>query len=124
MAKTNFKGVYVNIHGLFYYKVSLGIDRITGKRVKAKSQNFENGRKFETAKEAYSEATRIMNLYLQNNGFSNYNITYGQFMEQDYIPFYESDVQESTFESRKSMLDVLVRRFGKKTLRDLTVQDA
>lgn len=124
MAKTNFKGVYVNTHGQFYYEVSLGIDRITGKRVKAKSKNFENGRKFETAKEAYTEATRIMNLYLQNNGFSNHNITYEQFMKQDYIPFYESDVQESTFESRKPMLDVLVKRFGKKKLRDLTVQDA
>lgn len=124
MAKTNFKGVYVDNNGQFYYEVSLGLDKITGKRIKAKSRTFENGKKFTTAKEAFTEATKVMNNFFQNNGFSNHNITYSQFMEQDYIPFYESDVQDSTFESRKPMLDILVKRFGKKKLRDITVQDA
>lgn len=124
MAKTNYKGVYVDDSGQYYYEVSLGIDKITNKRVKAKSRTFENGKKFKNAKEAYTEATRVMNAYLQSNGFSNHNISYAQFMEQDYIPFYETDVQDSTLQSRKPMLDVLVKRFGKKKLRDITIKDA
>ena len=124
MAKTNYKGVYVDDSGQYYYEVSLGIDKITNKRVKAKSRTFENGKKFKNAKEAYTEATKVINAYLQSNGFSNHNISYAQFMEQDYIPFYETDVQDSTLQSRKPMLDVLVKRFGKKKLRDITIKDA
>lgn len=124
MAKTNFKGVYTDKNGQFYYEVSLGIDKITGKRIKTKSRTFENGKKFQSAKEAYTEATRVVNDYLQNNGFSNHNLNYQQFMTQDYLPFYQTDVQESTFESRKPMLDILIKRFGKKKLRDITVRDA
>lgn len=124
MAKTNYKGVYVDNRGQYYYEVSLGVDKVTNKRIKAKSRTFENGKKFRNAKEAYTEATRVTNAYLQSTGFSNHNITYEQFMKQDYIPFYETDVQESTFQTRKPTLDVLVKRFGKKKLRDITVKDA
>ena len=124
MAKTNYKGVYVDDSGQYYYEVSLGTDKVTNKRIKAKARTFENGKKFRNAKEAYTEATRVTNAYLQSNGFSNHNITYEQFMKQDYIPIYETDVQASTFQTRKPMLDVLVKRFGKKKLRDITVKDA
>lgn len=123
MAKTGLKGVYVDNKGQFYLEASLGVDKITGKRLKVKSRSFANGKKFESAKEAYTELTRIRNDYLQNNGYSNYNMDFESFMKKYYEPFYESDVQESTFESRKPMLDILVNRFGKKKLRDITVQD-
>lgn len=123
MSKTNYADVYIDGKGQFYYEVSLGTDKITGKRIKKKARKSENGKKFETAKEAYTEAIKVKNDFLQNNGYSNYTMTYQQFMDNVFIPFYEAEVQESTYESRKPMLELLKNRFGKKLLRDITVQD-
>lgn len=78
MAKTAYSDVYIDNQGQIYYEVSLGIDRITGKRLRKKSRKSSNGRKFLTAKEAYAEAIQVKNQYLQNNGYSNYNLTYQQ----------------------------------------------
>lgn len=123
MPKTNYPDVYTDLKDQFYYEVSLGTDKITGKRIKKKARKSESGKKFETAKEAYAEAIKLKNDYLQSNGYSDYNITYNQFMDNIFIPFYEAEVQESTYETRKAMLALLKKRFGKKTLRDITVQD-
>ena len=46
MAKTNFQDVYIDDKGQFYYEVSLGNDKITGKRIKKKSRKDSNGKKF------------------------------------------------------------------------------
>ena len=43
-------------------------------------------------------------------------------MSDVFIPFYESDVQESTYESRKSTLEILVNRFGNKLIRAISVE--
>lgn len=123
MPKTNYTHVYVDSKGQFYYEVSLGTDKITGKRIRKKANKTENGKKFDTAKEAYVEAIKVKNDFLQNNGYSDYNMTYQQFMDNVFIPFYEAEVQGSTYESRKPMLELLKKRFGKKMLRDITVQD-
>lgn len=45
MAKTNFQDVYIDDKGQFYYEVSLGNDKITGKRIKkslVKTQMVKN----------------------------------------------------------------------------------
>lgn len=123
MPKTNYQDVYIDAKGQYFYEVSLGTDRITGKRLKKKARKAENGKKFDTAKEAYVEAIKVKNEYLQNSGYSDYNINYNQFMDNIYIPFYESEVQESTYDTRKPMLELLKKRFGKKQLREITVQD-
>ena len=59
MVKTNFQDVYVDEKGQYYYEVSLGTDNITGKRIKKKARKNANGKKFLSAKEAYTEAIRI-----------------------------------------------------------------
>ena len=35
MARTNFQDVYVDEKGQFYYEVSLGTDKVTGKQAKS-----------------------------------------------------------------------------------------
>lgn len=122
--KTKFQYVYIDHKGDFYYEVSLGIDKFTGKRRKKKSYKDSNGKKFPSEKAAHAEAIRIQNEFLQNNAYTNDNISYEQFMNDFFIPFYESEVQESTFESRKPMLELLKQRFGKKRIQNITIQDA
>lgn len=123
MAKTNFQDVYIDDKGQFYYEVSLGNDKITGKRIKKKSRKDSNGKKFTTAKEAYTEAIRVKNDYLQSDGYSNYDMTYEQFMNTVYLPYYQSEVSEYTYATRQSSLKIVFNRFGKKKLKDITVRE-
>lgn len=123
MAKTNFQDVYIDDKGQFYYEVSLGNDKITGKRIKKKSRKDSNGKKFTTAKEAYTEAIRVKNDYLQSDGYSNYDMTYEQFMNTVYLPYYQSEVSEHTYATRQLSLKIVFNRFGKKKLKDITVRE-
>lgn len=123
MAKTNFQDVYIDDKGQFYYEVSLGNDKITGKRIKKKSRKDSNGKKFTTAKEAYTEAIRVKNDYLQSDGYSNYDMTYEQFMNTVYLPYYQSEVSEHIYATRQPSLKIVFNRFGKKKLKDITVRE-
>ncbi|WP_049508551.1 tyrosine-type recombinase/integrase [Streptococcus anginosus] len=123
MAKTNFQDVYIDNKGQFYYEVSLGNDKITGKRIKKKARRDSNGKKFSTAKEAYTEAIRVKNDYLQSDGYSNYDMTYEQFMNTVYLPYYQSEVSEHTYATRKPALKLIINRFRRKKLKDITVRE-
>lgn len=123
MAKTNFQDVYIDDKGQFYYEVSLGNDKITGERIKKKARKDSNGKKFTTAKEAYTEAIRVKNDYLQSDGYSNYDMTYEQFMNTVYLPYYQSEVSEHTYATRQPSLKIVINRFGKKKLKDITVRE-
>lgn len=123
MAKTNFQDVYIDKKGKIYYEISLGTDKITGKRLKKKSRKNHNGKNFTSPKEAYKEAIRIKNDFLQSNGYSNYDMTYKQYMNSTYLPFYKSEVSEHTFSTRIPALNMLIERFGNKKLKDISIQD-
>lgn len=123
MPKTRYTGVYVDNNGKFFYQVELGIDKITGKRIQKKGRKDQNGHPFSSAREAYKELTRLKNEYLLLDGYSNYDLTYYQFMENTYIPYYKSNVERSTWTSRKSGLISLRNQFEEKKLRDITIED-
>ncbi len=123
MAKTKYKGVHVDTAGQFYYETELGTDRITGKRLRKKGRKNQQGQKFTSAKAAYKELVRVKNEYLKNNGYSNYHMTYGQFMDTVYIPAYETEVEESTFIARKGILESIKDRFGNIELRLISIED-
>ncbi len=114
MSKTNYQHVFIDSKGQYYYELSLGIDKITGKRIKKKARKNADGKKFTTAKEAYIEAIRVKNNYLQSSGYSNYDMTYEQFMNTTYLPFYESEVSKHTLSSRKPTLNLIKKRFIKR----------
>ena len=123
MAKTNFQDVYIDNNGKIYYEVSLGTDNITGKRIKKKARKNLNGKPFNTPREAYIEAIRVKNEYLQSNGYSNYDMTYEQFMNTTYLPYYQSEVSEHTYSTRQPTLNLVIKRFGKKKLKDISIRD-
>ena len=123
MAKTNFQDVYIDGKGQYYYEVSLGTDNITGKRIKKKARKNANGKKFSSAKEAYREAIKVKNEYLQSHGYSNYDMTYEQFMNTTYLPYYQSEVSEHTYLTRQPAINLVINRFGKKKLKDISIRD-
>ena len=70
-----------------------------------------------------SERHGYKNEYHSANGYSNYNMTYGQFMKDVYISTYETDVEETTYEARVPVLEKIVDRFSAIPLRSITLED-
>lgn len=123
MAKTKYKGVYQDKNGSFFYHIELGVDKVTGERIQKKARKDSNGEKFSSAREANKEATRIRNEYLSQNGYSNYRLTFGEFMNLFYLPYYQSTVEESTWETRKFVYEFISDRFFDKVLREIDIRD-
>ena len=73
--KTKYAGVYIDDKGNFFYQTELGIDKMTGKRIRKKGRKDKNGKKFSSANEANRELIRIKNEYMENRGYSHYRMT-------------------------------------------------
>ncbi|MBK0348069.1 site-specific integrase [Aerococcaceae bacterium zg-ZJ1578] len=119
---TKYTGIYIDEQGKFFYQTELGVDRITGKRIRKKGRKDKNGKFFSSASEAYRELTRIKREYHKAQGFANYRMTYKQFMDTYYIPYYKTTVQDSTFSIRKINLEKLRDRFADILLRDISLE--
>lgn len=122
--KTSVPNVYRDENNRILYYLTLGTDQLTGKRIQKRSYKDANGYPFRTLREAQAEATRVKNEYFKQNGYSDYTITYDVFMNQVYLPFYQSDVKPQTYETRESAIRLAIERFHGKKLRDVTVRDA
>ena len=120
--KTKYTGVYVDDKGNFFYQTELGTDKITGKRIRKKGRKDKNGKQFSSAFEAYKELTRIKNEYHEAQGYSNYRMTYEQFINNIYIPHYQTTVEKSTFSIRKKILEDIRDRFSNTLLRSISLE--
>ena len=123
MAKTKYPGVFLDNAGKYFYQIELGSDKVTGKRIQKKGRKDENGKYFTSARAANKELTRIRNEYLIQNGYANYRLSYDEFMKKHYIPYYQANVERSTWRSRECGLIQIQKRFGEKLLRDISVAD-
>ncbi|MGK4179007.1 tyrosine-type recombinase/integrase [Lapidilactobacillus dextrinicus] len=123
MSKTKYPGVFIDAKGNFYYETELGTDRMSGKRVRKKGRKDSQGMPFSTAFAANKELTRVKREYHEAHGFTNFRMTYRQFMKDAYIPAYKTDVEESTFAVRNRSFDICIARFGDQLLRDIDITD-
>lgn len=121
--KTKYPGVYVDINGNYFYQTEFGTDRITGKRIRKKGRKDLNGKPFSSASEANKELTRLKREFHKVNGYANYKMTYKQFMDNVYIPYYKTEVEESTFLVRKKPFETIMDRFNSTLLRSISVED-
>lgn len=121
---TKYAGVFKDLKsGRYFFQTELGVDRISGKRIRRKGRKDGSGRPFLTAAAANKELTRLRKEYYEVNSYANFRMSYEEFMDQVYIPAYKTDVEESTFLTRQNMLRRIRDRFGKKTLREINVED-
>lgn len=123
MATTKYTGVFVDKQGKYFYETELGTDRISGKRIRKKGRKDKLGKPFSSAREAYLELTRIKREYHKAHSYANYNMTYYQFMNENYIPYYKSTVENSTFETKNKILQKIRDRFSSIALRNFTMED-
>lgn len=119
---TKYPCVYIDDKGKYFYQTELGVDKVTGKRIRKKGRKDQQGNEFSSAYEAYKELTRIKREYHKVQGFSNYRMTYKQFMDTCYIPYYKTTVQESTFDVRKNNLMKIRDRFSDTPLRSISIE--
>ena len=119
---TKYPGVYIDNKGNYFYQTEFGVDRITGKRIRKKGRKDKNGKPFSSAFEANKELTRLKREYHKANGYGNYKMTYGQFMNQIYIPYYKTEVEESTFNVKEKILEKIRDRFNSIPLRSISVE--
>lgn len=119
---TKYPGVYIDNKGNYFYQTEFGVDRITGKRIRKKGRKDRNGNPFSSAFEANKELTRLKREYHKANGYGNYKMTYGQFMNQVYIPYYKTEVEESTFNVKEGILEKIRDRFDSIPLRSISVE--
>lgn len=120
---TKYSGVYLDANGNFFYQSEFGLDKITGKRIRKKGRKDSNGKPFTSAAEANKELTRLKREYHKVSSYSNYKMTYEQFMNDVYIPYYKTEVEESTFSVREKTLENLKDRFSLLPLRSISIED-
>ncbi|WP_029326706.1 tyrosine-type recombinase/integrase [Bacillus coahuilensis] len=121
--KTKYPGVYVDSNGNYFFQTEFGIDRITGKRIRKKGRKDSSGKPFSSAFEANKELTRLKREFHKVNSYANYKMTYKEFMDKVYIPYYKTEVEESTFLVRKTPLSQIMNRFSNIVLRSISVED-
>jgi integrase len=102
--------------GTFGFRVSLGFDRFTGKRIQKRRSGFRTKRE---AKAAYNQ------LLAQGSSVAttNSNITFEEFVETIFKPWYKARVKPQTYDNRLKMLDHRFRYFHKLNMQEITALD-
>lgn len=125
-----YKGVSRNNKGKIYYQIEFGIDKKTGKRQRRKSYKDQFGNDFRTEKQAFDEACRVRTEFNQQQfqasieeGKNDKDITFREFMEKIYLPYYKKSVQSVTYKTAVTQYNSFVERFGNKKLIEINVRD-
>ena len=103
--------------GKWYYSVSLGFDRVTGKRIRKVRRGFN------TQKEAYEAKTAELKAAQDMGQIANSGLDYASYMEQLFLPDYKSRVQITTYEARLPVFKKMLERFGREKINNISNVD-
>ncbi|UUM58108.1 tyrosine-type recombinase/integrase [Streptococcus suis] len=123
MANNKYKGVSKDKNGNIYYQTEFSKDPITGKRRRVKSYKDKNGNPFKSEKQAFDELCRIRVEYNKLAEAKECDLTFVEFMDDVFLPYYSKIVQGSTYRTAQPAFDLCKKRFPKKKLVDITVRD-
>ena len=85
-------------NGTYYFRANLGYNPITGKQI----QKYRSG--FKTKKEAREEYSKLMLSSTEELTEKKKKISFQQFIEEIYLPWYKTQVKESTYINRCSTI--------------------
>ncbi|KAF1242504.1 site-specific integrase [Streptococcus agalactiae] len=117
-----YKGVFRDKKGRIYCQTEFKLSA-TGKRQRFKRYRNKWGKSFSTEKEAYDELCRARVDFYDKYDYSDYNLTFAQFMEDIFLPYYKQTVQISTYNTAITHFNTFVEVFGNKKLRDIKTRD-
>lgn len=101
-------------NGTYEFRVSLGSDPITGKRIQKRMSEFKT--------KAEAEAAYAKLILDSSEGAYNPNssMTFEKFTKEFFIPWYKNQVKESTFENLQHTIDKHFTYFYNVSLSDIT----
>lgn len=94
-------------NGTYYFRANLGYNPVTGKQI----QKYRSG--FKTKKEAREEYSKLFLTSAEELEEKKNTVTFKQFIEEVYLPWYKTQVKESTYINRCSTIQKHFKYFFK-----------
>lgn len=117
-----YKGVFRDSKGRIYCQTEFKTSA-SGKRQRFKRYRNIWGKSFSTEKEAYDELCRARVEFYDKFDYSDYNLSFEQYMLDVFLPYYKQTVQDSTYRTAVAQFETFIERFGKFKLRDIKPRD-
>ena len=86
-------------NGTYYFRANLGYDAVTGKQI----QKYRSG--FTTKKEARAEYSKLILAAEEGLAMEKKQPSFKQFIEEIYLPWYKTQVKESTYKNRLNTIE-------------------
>lgn len=100
-------------NGTYYFRANLGYNVVTGKQI----QKYKSG--FKTKKEAKEEYSKLILASAEELTVDKDQTTFKNFIEEIYLPWYETQVKESTYKNRYSTIQKHFAYFYRKNVDEI-----
>lgn len=100
-------------NGTYYFRANLGYNPQTGKQI----QKYKSG--FKTKKEAKGEYSKLILASAEESSADKEQPTFKSFVEEIYLPWYETQVKESTYKNRYSTIQKHFSYFYRKKVDEI-----
>lgn len=100
-------------NGTYYFRANLGYDPVTGKQI----QKYKSG--FKTKKEAKEAYSKLVLASTEELTVQKDQPTFQTFLEEVYLPWYKTQVKESTYENRRTTAKKHFAYFFKKKINEI-----
>lgn len=100
-------------NGTYYFRANLGYDPVTGKQI----QKYKSG--FKTKKEAKEEYSKLVLASAEEFAIDKEQPTFKSFIDEIYLPWYKTQVKDSTYKNRYSTIHKHFAYFYKKKVDEI-----
>ena len=100
-------------NGTYYFRANLGYHPVTGKQI----QKYKSG--FKTKKEAKEEYSKLILASAEELAVDKEQPTFKTFVEDIYLPWYKTQVKESTYKNRYSTIQKHFAYFYRKKVNEI-----
>ena len=100
-------------NGTYYFRANLGYDSVTGKQI----QKYRSG--FSTKKEARAEYSKLILAAEEGLAMEKKQPSFKQFIEEIYLPWYKTQVKESTYKNRLNTIENHFKFFYRKKVNEI-----
>lgn len=100
-------------NGTYYFRANLGYDAVTGKQI----QKYRS--EFSTKKEARAEYSKLILAAEEGLAMEKKQPSFKQFIEEIYLPWYKTQVKESTYKNRLNTIEKHFKFFYRKKVNEI-----
>lgn len=100
-------------NGTYYFRANLGYDAVTRKQI----QKYRSG--FSTKKEARAEYSKLILAAEEGLAMEKKQPSFKQFIEEIYLPWYKTQVKESTYKNRLNTIEKHFKFFYRKKVNEI-----